>query len=333
MSSQSRSELHSRVASWTQEIASAHEDFDPRRQQHKRARSSTKRTAAQAQSSARAPLQPVTVNAGKRKRPTPASSKPSEPRKRRRPSPLPTTTNLSRQKQNKGRRKMVNEGAGESSGVRRSARERKPTEKAQSADKGWGPQEGERFTSLDPLQDHLPSPLSLGLQHVPRLLPSSSAALSNADDIERPLPSPSRPGSPSKGPGSPKKSDKFLGKAKSDASLTKSDLAHMVPSVNFSGVREVLELVRPLPRSVASLRDRLFDQPGYIPECLKVRSQFPHPTSQFVKEADRVRSTVPLRPSVLHPHQKQRRPSLLPKDLLQSTPRRHLPRERGRICP
>ena len=166
---------------------------------------------------------------------------------------------------------MVDENAEEGSGVRRSGRDRKPTEKAQSTDKCRGAQEGGRFTSLHPLQDHLPGPMSL--ENVPRLLPSSSAALSNADEIERPLPSPSRSGSPTKRTGSPKKSDRYLGKAKSDASLKKSDLAHMVPSVEFRGVRDVLDSVRPLPKSVASLREGLFDQPGYIPECLKVRSR------------------------------------------------------------
>ena len=241
MSSQSHLALHSRIAYWTQEVASAHKPLDPPHQQHKRARPSTKRTTAQAQSSARAPLQTITANTGKCKCLTPAPAKPSEPRKRRRPSPLPTTTKLNQQKQKRRSGKMVNENTGESSGVRRSARERRPTEKAQSADKGWGPQESGRFTSLGLLQDHLPSSLSLGLQNVPRLLPSSSAALSNANEIERPLPSPSNPGSPSKGPGSPKKSDKYLGKAKSDGSLTKSDLARMVPSVSFIGVQEVLE--------------------------------------------------------------------------------------------
>ena len=248
MSSSNHTNLHSRVSSWTQEVASAREP------QH---------TAAQAKSRSRAPLIPTSANAGKRKRVTTQSQDPEAKRsRRRRTSPPPTSTKLSqreRPQSTRTRRKMADQGTHEMGEVRRSARERKPSDKAR--------QDPPRNTSLPECPPNPPSRQTARLQ----IAPPSLAALSNADEIERPLLSPSKAsGSPTKRTGSPKKGDRMLGKPKTDASLNMIDLSRLRPAIRFQPVRDVLKSGRHLPQSVSVLRERLSDKPGYIPRTLKV---------------------------------------------------------------
>ena len=114
-----------------------------------------------------------------------------------------------------------------------------------------------------------------------RLLPSDVASLSNADERDRPLPSPSkRPGSPSKvsrNTASPTKNkrDRTRERPKNDKSLTMQDLGSCSPSIRIENIRDLLassQCREGLPPLVDSLRMQLQKATGFVPQILQVSS-------------------------------------------------------------
>ena len=258
MSYVSHTDRSKRIDSWAREVASAHEQR------------STK-ISVPAPKRSRAPLLPTPANASKRKRST-TQAKDIGPCKRQRQTLLPTSTNPRPRKQGPARsvrparagHQMSDKVVNENAGVRKSARDRRPTEKVRQDDQNPQMQELAYHPSKA-----LGNP-SL-LQKSQRLAPSSSAELSNADSLERPCKSPSKSsGSPAKSMGSPQRGDRMLGKQKADKSLDMDDLSCLTPAVRFMGVEQVLLAMGSLPKPVALLRDRLSDRSGYAPQVLEV---------------------------------------------------------------
>ena len=290
------SNLHTRIEAWTESVASASAPASS--QQELQDSTLSRRTRSKSQP--RAPLAPISSNPRRRKRDIcdevqgqafqthaghakrrkgtmadKSVKEPADPSDRKYPS-------RDRKLTVKAREGRDVEQEAQSEVAYRSKIPTNHGQVAQSKPRSSRPNPSFGPSMMAPDAEQYPNPFQLN--ETQRLRPPDVATLSNADERDRPVPSPSkRPGSPSKASRSSrntasptkKKRDRTREGPKSDKSLTMQDLGSCTPSIRIENIRDLFassQFHGGLPPLVDSLRKQLQVSTGFVPQILQVSS-------------------------------------------------------------